>query len=111
MRATMKEWVSRSSAKVNCAFSEFPKLKYLSLFYGVFVLLAAFFFEPILVWAHGLNFYGNYPLQNFIAENIDWLLWGKLVVPVVLAICFYCDVSDRHDERYLQKYKQLPKWV
>ncbi|WP_374527786.1 hypothetical protein [Acinetobacter sp.] len=107
----MKEWISKSYTKVDCAFSEFPKLKYLSLFYVVLVVLAAFLFEPILVWAYGFSYFGSYPLQNFIAENAHWLLWGKLVVPVVLAILFYCDVSDRHDEKYLKKYKQLPKWV
>lgn len=107
----MKERIGRIFTKVDCAFSEFPKLKYLSLFYVLLTVFVAISYEPILAWAYEFNHLGRFPLQNFIGENAHWLLWGEFVAPVVLAIIFYCDVSDRHDEKYLKKYRQLPKWI
>ena len=107
----MPEWLDFRLTKIECAFKEFPKLKYLSLFYSALVILSAIFYMPILKSAHSFNYFGNYPLQRFISENLSWLFWGKFVVPVVLALLFYFDVSGRHDEMYLKKYRQLPKWV
>ncbi|NNG82268.1 hypothetical protein [Acinetobacter sp. ANC 5378] len=107
----MPEWLEFRLNKIDCAFREFPKLKYRSLFYLVLVILAAFFYMPILKFAHGFNYFGNYPLQNFIAENASWLVWGRFVVPLTLVLFFYWDISDRHDEKYLKKYRQLPKWI
>ena len=107
----MPEWLDFRLTKIKCAFREFPKLKYLSWLYAALVILSAIFYMPILKLAHSFNYFGNYPLQSFISENISWLFWGKFVVPVVLALLFYFDVSGRHDEMYLKKYRQLPKWV
>lgn len=107
----MPEWLDFKMTKIDCAFREFPKLKYLSLLYAALVILLAIFYMPILKLAHSFNYFGSYPLQNLIAENIGWLFWGQLVLPVVLAVFFYWDVSGRHDEIYLKKYRQLPKWV
>lgn len=107
----MFEWIDKKFIRMDVAFKEFPKLKYWSLFYAVLVILAAIFYMPILKLAHSFNYFGNYPLQNLIAENISWLFWGQFIVPVVLALFFYWDVSDRHDNMYLKKYRQLPKWV
>ncbi|MEG0343516.1 MAG: hypothetical protein RR633_15145 [Acinetobacter sp.] len=107
----MFDWLEKVFLKVDLAFKEFPKLKYLSLFYVVLVILSVIFYVPILKYAYGLNYFGNYPLQKFIAENVSWLIWGKLLVPFVLALFFYWDVSDQHDEKYLKKYGQLPKWI
>jgi|SRR5690606_29286277 len=107
----MPEWLDFRLTKIDCAFSEFPKLKYLSLLYAALLILSAIFYIPILKLAHSFNYFGNYPFQNLIAENISWLFWGQFVVPLVLAIYFYFDVSGRHDEMYLKKYRQLPKWV
>ncbi|MWC17523.1 hypothetical protein GQO11_02335 [Acinetobacter johnsonii] len=107
----MPDWLDFRLTKIDCAFKEFPKLKYLSLLYSALVILSAIFYMPILKSAHSFNYFGNYPLQSFISENISWLFWGKFVVPVVLALLFYFDVSGRHDEMYLKKYRQLPKWV
>lgn len=106
----MPEWLKFRLTKIDCAFREFPKLKYLSLFYLVLVILATIFYMPILKLAYGFNYFGSYPLQNLIAENISWLFWGQLIVPVVLVLFFYFDVSGRHDEKYLKKHGQLPKW-
>lgn len=107
----MPEWLDFRLTKIECAFKEFPKLKYLSLFYSALVILSAIFYMPLLKLAYSFNYFGSYPLQSFISENISWLFWGKFVVPVVLALLFYFDVSGRHDEMYLKKYRQLPKWV
>ena len=107
----MPEWLDFRLTKIDCAYREFPKLKYLSLLYSALVILSAIFYIPVLKLAHSFNYFGNYPLQNFISENISWLFWGQLVIPVVLAVFFYWDVSSRHDEKYLKKHGQLPKWV
>jgi len=107
----MPEWLEFRLIKINAAYKEFPKLIPLSLFYLVFVILTLTLYMPILKWAHGLNYNGNYPLQNLIAENANWLVWGQLILPLALALYFYCDISDRHDEKYLKKHGQLPKWV
>lgn len=106
----MPEWLEFRLTKVDCAFREFPKLKYLSLLYLVLVVMVAILYMPILKLAHGFNFFGNYPLQSFIAENVSWLVWGRFIVPLFLALFFYLDVSNRHDEKHLRKYRQLPKW-
>lgn len=107
----MPDWLDFRLTKIDCAFREFPKLKYLSLLYSALVILSAIFYMPILKSAHSFNYFGNYPLQGFISENVSWLFWGQFVVPVVLALFLYSDVSGRHDEMYLKKYRQLPKWV
>ncbi|WP_338562559.1 hypothetical protein [Acinetobacter sp. KS-LM10] len=106
----MPEWLEFRLTKVNYAFREFPKLKYLSLFYLGLVILVAILYMPILELAHGFNFFGNYLFQSFIAENVSWFVWGRFIVPLSLALFFYLDVSNRHDEKYLRKYRQLPKW-
>ncbi|AYA02101.1 hypothetical protein BEN74_03935 [Acinetobacter sp. WCHAc010034] len=107
----MFDWLERTHIKVDLAFKEFPKLKYLSLLYVALVILAASFYLPLLKYGYGFNLLGNFPFQNFIAENLGWLVWGQFVVPVVLAIFFYWDISELHDEKYLKKYGQLPKWI
>lgn len=107
----MFNWLEFRFNKIDYVFKEFPRLKYLSLFYLVLVILSAIFYMPILKFAHSFNYFGNYPFQNFIAENTSWFVLGQYVAPLVLALFFYWDVSGDHDEKYLKKYGQLPKWV
>ncbi|WP_286713009.1 hypothetical protein [Acinetobacter sp. UBA2581] len=107
----MPEWLDFRLTKIDYAFREFPKLKYLSLLYAALIIFSAIFYIPILKLAHSFNYFGSYPLQGFISENISWLFLGQFVVPVVLVLFSYFDVSGRHDEMYLKKYRQLPKWV
>lgn len=107
----MFEWIEKIYLKIDVAFTEFPKLKYISMFFAVLVILSAIFYFPILKLAHGFNYFGHYPLQKFIAENAGWLVWGQFFVPCMLAFFFYLYVSDLHDEKHIKKYGHLPKWI
>jgi hypothetical protein len=107
----MPDWLDFRLTKIGAAFSEFPALKYWSLFYVLLVILSAIFYKPILGWAYGFSYFGSYPFQNFIASNATWLAWGQFIVPIIVAWFCYLDVDSMHDEKYLKRHKQLPKWV
>lgn len=102
----MPDWLDFRLTKIRTAYVEFPSLLYWSAFYLVLVILSAFLYMPLLKLAYSFN-----PLQNLIAENASWLVWGKCVIPPVIALFCYLDISERHDEKYLKKHRQLPKWV
>ncbi len=102
----MPDWLDFRLTKIGAAYEEFPALLYWSVFYLVFVILSAFLYMPILQLAYSFS-----PLQNFIAENASWLVWGKYIIPPLIALFCYWHISDIHDDKHIKKYGRLPKWV
>lgn len=107
----MIEWLNNRATRIECAFNEFPKLKWRSLFYFVIVCLSIVLYQPLLLTLYNLNFLGQYVFQDQIAKNAYWLLWGQLVVPLLIAFFSYADVSSKHDELHMRKYGKYPKWI
>ncbi len=54
----MPEWLDFRLTKIDCAYREFPKLKYLSLLYAALVILLVIFYIPVLKLAHSFNYFG-----------------------------------------------------
>ncbi|KAA8731009.1 hypothetical protein F4V57_14240 [Acinetobacter qingfengensis] len=107
----MIEWISNRVTRIEYAFMEFPKLKWLSLFYFMIFCLSIVLYQPLLLALYNLNFLGQYVLQDLISKNVHWLIWGQLVVPIIIAFFSYTDVSEKHDEMHMKKYGNYPKWI
>lgn len=107
----MPEWIEKRIMKIEYAFREFPKLKWLSIFYIFLMLAVVLVYQPLLVGLYKFNIMGMHIFQDFIQENLDLLLWGNFIIPIVIAIWGYSDVVSLYEEKYVKRYGQLPKWV
>ncbi|MFW1954325.1 hypothetical protein ACNPQK_15030 [Acinetobacter guillouiae] len=107
----MFEWMNSKATKVDYVFKEFPKLKYLSIFYVLLICLSILLFQPLLLWLFSLNFFGSHLFQNLISENISWIIWGQLVVPIVISFICYIDIVSTYEKKCIKKYGRIPIWV
>lgn len=107
----MPEWLEKRLMKIEYAFREFPKLKWLSIFYMVLIFAAVLVYQPLVIGLYKFNIMGMHVFQEFIQNNLNLLLWGHLIVPLAIAVWGYFDVVSLYEEKYVKRYGQLPKWV
>lgn len=107
----MLEWLESRLIKIEYAFGEFPKLKWLSIFYVTLVFLALLIYQPLIIGLYKFNIMGMYVFQEIIKDNVDWVIWGQVIVPLVIAFICYLDVISLYEDKYIRRYGQLPKWV
>lgn len=107
----MPEWLEKRLMKIEYAFREFPKLKWLSIFYMVLIFAAVLVYQPLLIGLYKFNIMGMHVFQEFIQNNLNLLLWGHLIVPLAIAVWGCFDVVSLYEEKYVKRYGQLPKWV
>ena len=107
----MPEWLEKRLMKIEYAFREFPKLKWLSIFYMVLIFAAVLVYQPLLIGLYKFNIMGMHVFQEFIQNNLNLFLWGHLIVPLSIAVWGYFDVVSLYEEKYVKRYGQLPKWV
>lgn len=107
----MVEWVEGRLARIAYAYSEFPILKWRSLFFAFLVLMGIVLYQPLVVYLYKFNIMGAYVFQESIQKNVKLVLWGQVIIPLAIAICGYLDVSSLYVQKHLKRYKCLPKWV
>lgn len=107
----MPEWLEKRLMKIEYAFREFPKLKWLSIFYMVLIFAAVLVYQPLLIGLYKFNIMGMHVFQEIIQNNLNLLLWGHLIVPLCIAVWGYFDVVSLYEEKYVKQYGQLPEWV
>lgn len=107
----MPQWLEKRLMKIEYAFREFPKLKWLSIFYMVLIFAAVLVYQPLLIGLYKFNIMGMHVFQEFIQNNLNLFLWGHLIVPLSIAVWGYFDVVSLYEEKYVKRYGQLPKWV
>lgn len=104
----MFEWLEKRAIKVEYAFSEIPKLKWLFLFYMFMVFLAIKVYQPLIVALYKFNIMG---VQEIIQQNVNWVMWGQAIFPMMVAIWGYVDMVSFYEEKHIKKHGQLPHWV
>lgn len=107
----MPEWLEKRLMKIEYAFREFPKLRWLTIFYMVLIFAAVLVYQPLLIGLYKFNIMGMHVFQEIIQNNLNLLLWGHLIVPLSIAVWGYFDVVSLYEEKYVKRYGQLPKWV
>ncbi|RPE30866.1 hypothetical protein EC846_1567 [Acinetobacter sp. BIGb0102] len=107
----MFDWFEGRLGRVAYAFSEFPVLKWRSIFFVFLIVMAAILYQPFVVLLYKFNIMGMYVFQEIIQQNVKLIIWGQGIVPIVIAVWGYFDVVSLYEEKHLKKYKCLPKWV
>lgn len=105
----MIDWFEKKLLKISYAFSEFPKLKWLSIFYVALVFLVLLIYQPLIIGLYKFNIMGMYVFQEIIKDNVNWVIWGQIIVPLVIAFICYLYVISLYEEKYIRRYGQLPK--
>lgn len=107
----MGEWIENRLGRIEYAFSEFPILKWRSLFFTVLLFLSVILYQPLIVFLYKFNIMGMQVFQKLIENNIDWLIWGNVILPLAVGLWGYFDVVSLYEEKHLKRYKCLPKWA
>ncbi|MDF2417289.1 hypothetical protein GWP85_07120 [Acinetobacter beijerinckii] len=107
----MIDWFEKRLLKISYAFSEFPKLKWLSIFYFSLIIIVISMYQPFIIGLYKFNIMGMYVFQETIKENVIFLIWGQFILPLILTIICYLDVVSEYEEKHIKRYGQLPKWI
>lgn len=107
----MVEWLEGRLARIAYAYSEFPELKWLSIFNFFIFLMSIVLYQPLMVFLYKFNLMGGYLFQDLIQQNSKLVIWGQAIVPLAFAIWGYFDVVSSYERKHIKRYKQLPKWV
>lgn len=107
----MPEWLEKRLMKIEYAFRDFPKLKWLSIFYFSLIIIVISMYQPFIIGLYKLNIMGMYVFQETLKENVNFLIWGQFILPLILTIICYLDVVSEYEKRHIKRYGHLPKWV
>lgn len=107
----MREWIEGRLVRIEYAFTEFPVLKWRSIFFVFLVLMGIFLYQPLIIFFYKFNIMGAYIFQDTLQDNLKLVIWGQAIVPLLIAIWGYLDVSSLYEQKYLKRYKCLPNWV
>lgn len=105
----MIEWFESRLGRLGYSFSEFPVLKWWSSFFAFLILLAISLYQPLMVFLYKFNIMGVYVFQEPIKQNVKLVLWGQAIVPLVIALWGYLNISSLYEKKYLKRYKCLLK--
>lgn len=107
----MFAWIEGRLGRIGYAFSEFPILKWRSMFFVLMFLMAAILYQPLIVLLYKFNIMGMYVFQKIIQQNVSLVMWGQGIIPLAIAVWAYFDVVSLYEKKHIKKYKCLPKWV
>lgn len=99
------EWIKEKLEHLGYVFDEYPKVYWCSIFYMAIAAIALIGYFPLLKGIASLNILGTQPFQQLIVENLNWLRWGLIAVPVLILFFGWCHAAELHERLMRRKYR------
>lgn len=99
------DWIKDKFWGLNDIFEKYPKVFWITMLYLSLAAMATIGYVPLLEGLANLNIMGMYPFYPMIADNIDLLRWGILVIPTVILLYGWSDAEDLYYKLNSKRYR------
>jgi len=98
------EWIKEKLEYLGCIYDEYPKVYWCSMLYMVLAGATVIGYFPLLVGVANLSILNGQPFQQMITENLSWLRWGIIVIPVLILFFGWCHADDLYHKLRNKRY-------